>query len=127
MPSVLLLLLVEDEDIEADVDLRKDQTNHSRQRRVIVQSHHASYIWIFNAASIHRLVSFADARDWGISSASGSEGFHIEGCRLLAGLRSTLTLVEEDGLWSEGSDGSQLFVSVRLGREWIRREFARVS
>ena len=31
-------------------------------------------------------------------------------------MRSTCTLIEDDGF--EGCDGSQLFVSVRLGREW---------
>ena len=31
--------------------------------RVSIQSHHGSYIWIFDPASIHRLVSFARARE----------------------------------------------------------------
>ena len=37
-------------------------------------------------------------------------------------MRSTCTLIEDDGLWFEGTDGSQLFVSVRLGREWVRQQ-----
>ena len=40
-------------------------------------------------------------------------------------MRSTCTLIEGDGLWFEGTDGCQLFVSVRLGKEWIGRELDR--
>ena len=29
-------------------------------------------------------------------------------------MRSSCTLIEDDGLWFEGTDGSHLFVSVRL-------------
>ena len=41
-------------------------------------------------------------------------------------MRRTSTLIEDDRLWFEGSDGSQLFVSVRLGRrEWVKRELSK--
>jgi hypothetical protein len=30
-------------------------------------------------------------------------------------------------MWFEGTDGSHLFVSVRLGREWIGRELGAVD
>ena len=55
------------------------------------------------------------------------DDFRIEECRVLAGMRSTSTLIEDDSLWFEGSDGSQLFVSVRLGKEWIGSELRRSS
>ena len=71
--------------------------------------------------SIHRLISLARAKDWeDFKGLWVPEDFRIEGCRVLAGMRSTCTLIEDDGLWFEGSDGSQLFVSVRLGRECVR-------
>jgi hypothetical protein len=85
-----------------------------------IQNHHGNYVWIFNPASIHRLVSLAR-----VPCLWVREDFRIEGCRVLAGIRSTCTLIEEDGLWFEGTDGSNLFVSVRLGREWIARELGR--
>ena len=91
--------------------------------RVTIQNHHENYVRIFNSVSIHRLVSLARARDWeDFKCLWVPEDFRIEGCRVLAGMRSTCTLIEDDGLWFEGSDGSQLFVSVRLGKEWIGKE-----
>jgi hypothetical protein len=94
--------------------------------RVTIQNHHGNYVWIFNLASIHRLVSLARARDWeDFKCLWVPEDFRIEGCRVLAGMRTTCTLIEDDGLWFEGTDGSHLFVSVRLGREWIERELRR--
>ena len=78
--------------------------------------------------SIHRLISLARANDWeDFKGLWVPEDFRIEGCRVLAGMRSTCTLIEDDGLWFEGSDGSQLFVSVRLGKEWLGRELGRAS
>ena len=54
------------------------------------------------------------------SRASGcQEDFRIEGCRVLAGMRSSCTLIEDDGLWFEGTDGSHLFVSIPIGRDWV--------
>jgi hypothetical protein len=38
------------------------------------------------------------------------EDFRIEGCRVLAGMRSTSTFIEDNGLWFEGTDESHLFV-----------------
>lgn len=32
--------------------------------RVTIQNHYGNYVWIFNPASIHSLVSLARARDW---------------------------------------------------------------
>ena len=36
------------------------------------------------------------------------EDFRIEGYRVLAGMRSSCTLIEDRGLWFEGTDGSHL-------------------
>jgi hypothetical protein len=49
------------------------------------------------------------------------EDFRIEGCRVLAGMRSTSTFIEDNGLWFEGTDESHLFVSVGLEPDWIMR------
>ena len=96
--------------------------------RVIIQNHHGSYVWIFSPMSIHRLVSMARVQDWEhFTSLWVPEDFRIEGCRVLAGMRSTCTLIEDDALWFEGNDESRLFVSVRLGREWVKREAAKES
>jgi len=35
---------------------------------------------------------------------------------------SICTLIEDDGLWFEGTDGSHFFVSVRLEKEWLGSE-----
>jgi hypothetical protein len=40
---------------------------------------------------------------------------------------STCTPIEDDGLWFEGTDGSHLFVSVRLGRDWLKQELRQSS
>jgi len=96
--------------------------------RVTIQNHHGSYIWIFSPTSIHRLVSLACVKDWeDFKSLWVPEDFRIEGCRVLAGMRSSCTLIEDDGLWFEGTDGSHLFVSVPLGRDWVRRELGKQS
>ena len=85
--------------------------------RVTIQNHHGSYIWIFSPMSIHRLTALARVEDWEhFTSLWVPENFRTEGCRVLAGMHST-TLIEDDALWFEG-----LFVSVRLGRERVRRE-----
>lgn len=94
--------------------------------RVTIQNHRGNYVWIFNPASTHRLVSLAGAKGWeDFKCLWVPEDFRIEGCRVLAGMRSTCTLIEDDGLWFEGTDGSHLFVSVRLERKWIGRELGR--
>ena len=91
--------------------------------RVTIQNHDGNYVWIFNPASIHRLVSLARVRDWeDFKCLWVPEDFRIEGCRVLTGMRSTCTLIEEDALWLEGTDGSHLFVSVRLGSECVRQQ-----
>ena len=94
--------------------------------RVIVQNYYGSYIWIFSPTSIYRLVSLARVKDWeDFKSLWVPEDFRIEGGRVLAGMRSSCILIEDDGLWFEGTDGSHLFVSVRLGRDWVRRELGK--
>ena len=104
------------------------QTMQGVAGRVSIQNHHGSYIWIFSPTSIHRLVSLARAKGWeDFRCLWVPEDFRLEGCRVLAGMRSTCTLIEDDGLWFEGSDGSELFVSVWLGKEWIGRELRRSS
>src|SRR5262249_9876621 len=87
-----------------------------------------SYVWISSPMSIHRLVSMACVEDWErFTSLWVPEDFRIEGCRVLAGMRSTCTLIEDDGLWFEGNDESRLFVSLQLGREWVKREAVKES
>ena len=40
-------------------------------------------------------------------------------CRVMAGMRESQTIVDQDAVWFEGSDGnSNQFVAVRLGRDW---------
>jgi len=46
----------------------------------------------------------------------GPKDFRIEGCRVLAGMRSTCTLIEDDGLWFQGSEGSQAFCCGAVGK-----------
>ena len=47
-------------------------------------------------------------------------------CRVMAGMRGSQTIVEQDGCWFEGSDGSDQMVSVRLARAWLRTELGRM-
>jgi hypothetical protein len=42
--------------------------------------------------------------------------------RVMAGMRRSQTIVEEDGFWLRGHDGAHEFVSVALGRDWVNRE-----
>jgi hypothetical protein len=49
--------------------------------RVTIQNHHGNYVWIFNPASIHRLVSLAGAKDWeDFKCLWLPEDCRIEGC-----------------------------------------------
>ena len=74
------------------------------------------------------MFSLPRAKDWEDFKSLWVPGdFRIEGCRVLAGMRGSCTLIEDDGLWFEGTDGSHLFVSVRLGLEWLRREVGQVA
>jgi len=72
-----------------------------------------------------RVLSIDKMLKWSLAVSIGPLCPMIFGSKdagFLPGMHRTCTLIEDDGLWFEGSDGSQLFVSVRLGREWIVRE-----
>jgi hypothetical protein len=46
-------------------------------------------------------------------------------CRVMAGMRRSQTIVEEDGFWLRGQDGAHEFVSVVLGRDWVIRQLGK--
>jgi hypothetical protein len=70
----------------------------------------------------------ARVKDWdGFTCLWVPENFYIGECRVMAGIRRGSTHIEEDGLWFEGTDGSDQMASVRLGRAWVMRELKQTA
>ena len=47
--------------------------------------------------------------------------------RGMAGMWASRTVMDQDSVWFEGTDGSHPFASVRLGREWLKRDLSQSS
>ena len=43
-------------------------------------------------------------------------------CRVMAEMRASRAIVDQDGLWFEGTDGAHQFVSVKLGQSWVKAQ-----
>jgi len=93
--------------------------------KVTIENSRGNYISLHSEAEIRRLVAMAGVKEWNqVRSLLIPKTLRFNGCLVLAGMRSH-TLVDEDGLWFEGTDGTNSFVSVRLDTDWLRQEVSR--
>jgi hypothetical protein len=104
------------------------RTVHGRGK-VIIEDASCQYISILSEAPIQRLLSMASVTEWHQLQCLWIPDNLLLGrlgqCRVMAGMRKSQTIVEEDSFWLRGHDGAHEFVSVALGRDWINRELAR--
>ncbi len=90
--------------------------------KVLIDNSRGNYIALRSVAEVRRLVMMAGVKEWNqVRWLWIPETLRFNGCVVLAGMRSH-TLVDEDGVWFEGTDGTNSFVSVRLEKDWLRRE-----
>ncbi len=145
-PKRLLLRLQwpSDETMAVEVNLERDflervwklmlicekikRTMHGRAR-VIIENAHCDYVSILSEAPIQRLLAMARVKEWCQLQCVWIPNDLLLGnlgqCRVMAGMRGSQTILDQDGLWFEGSDGSRnQFVSVRLGRDWVKQQLA---
>jgi hypothetical protein len=91
--------------------------------RVIIENAPCHFATIDSEAPIRHLLAMARVKEWNRFQCVWIPNDLLLGslgqCRVMAGMRGGRTIVEEDGLWFDGTDGSPVFVSVRLGREWM--------
>jgi hypothetical protein len=101
------------------------RTMHGRAK-VIIENARCDFISIHAEATMQRLVAMARVTCWDeVRWVWMPAGFHLgKGglCRVMAGMRGSQTIVDQDGLWFEGSDGTHQFRSVRLSKEWVKQE-----
>jgi hypothetical protein len=94
--------------------------------RVIIENACCHFISIHSEAPIQRLLGMARVKEWSQLNCLwippdvrlGNMGI----CRAMTGMRGSQTIVDQDGLWFEGSDGTHQFRSVRLSKEWVKQE-----
>jgi hypothetical protein len=112
--------------LEADSNLGKDPANDAWPGRVTIENARSDFISIHAEAITLRLAAMARVNHWSeVRWVWMPAGFHLGKagiCRVMAGMRGSQTIVNQDGLWFEGSDGTHQFRSVRLGKEWVKQE-----
>jgi len=94
--------------------------------RVIIENACCHFISIHSEAPIQRLLGMARVKEWSQLNCLwiptdfrlGNMGI----CRAMTGMRGSQTIVDQDELWFEGSDGTHQFRSVRLSKEWVKQE-----
>src|SRR5262245_10448832 len=95
------------------------RTMHGRAK-VVIEDAHCQYVSIMSEAPIHRLLSMARVTEWHQLQCLWIPDNLLLGrlgqCRVMAGMRKSQTVVEEESFWLRGHDGAHEFVSVPLGR-----------
>lgn len=97
--------------------------------RVTIDNARCQYVAIHSEAPIRRVLSMAKVKEWRQLQCLWVRGDLVLGkvgqCRVMAGMRGSQTLIDQDGFWFEGGDGtSNSLVSVRLGKDWVRAELS---
>jgi hypothetical protein len=105
-------------------------TMHGRGK-VIVEDSPCQYVSILSDELIQRLLSMARLDEWHQLQCLWIPNNLLLGrlgqCRVMAGTRKSQTIVDEEGFWLGGHDGSDEFVSVKMGRDWLDRELGGVK
>jgi hypothetical protein len=96
------------------------------QARVIIENARCHYVTIHSDAPIRYLLAMTKVEEWNQFQCVWIPNDLMLGnlgqCRVMAGMRGSRTIVEQDGFWFEGSDGTRNeFVSARLSRNWVRQ------
>jgi hypothetical protein len=101
-------------------------TMHGRAK-VIIENACCHFVSIHSETPIQRLLAAAKVREWNQLHSLWSDLLlgNLGVCRAMAGMRGSQTIVDQDGLWFEGSDGTHHFASVRLSKEWVKQELDR--
>jgi len=98
----------------------------SGRARVIIENSQCDFISIHGEALKQKLALLAQVSAWSEFRCLWMPRDVLVGelgdCRLMAGMRWSRTVVDEEGFWFEGSDGADQVTSVRLSREWVRQE-----
>ena len=105
---------------------RKIRQTMSGRARVIIEGAPCLFVSIMSEAPIQRLLG--GVKEWSqLQSVWIPEDFLGKGghYRVMAGMCRNQTVVEEDGFWIRGHDGTHELVSVALGRDWVNRELAK--
>jgi hypothetical protein len=104
------------------------RTMHGRAK-VTIEDARCHYVAIHSEGPIRYLLAMARVKEWrqlqGVWIPSDLLLGNLGQFRVTAGMRRSQTTVEPDGFWLEGSDGPNQFVSVRLGRDWVRQQLHR--
>jgi len=73
--------------------------------KVTIQNGRGNYISLHSETEVRRLVEMAGVKEWNdVQWILIPETLRFNGCLVLAGMQSH-TLVDEDGVWFEGTDG----------------------
>ena len=74
--------------------------------KVTIANNRGNYISVHSEAAVRRLVAMVGVKEWNQTLwLLIPETLRVNGCLVLAGMRSH-TLVDEDGVWLEGTDGT---------------------
>jgi hypothetical protein len=101
------------------------RTMHGRAR-VIIENAPCHFATIDSEAPIRHLLAMAKVREWNqfqcVWIPSNLLLGNLGQCRVIAGMRRSQTIVDEDRFWLRGHDGTHEFVSATLGRDWVIRQ-----
>jgi hypothetical protein len=97
--------------------------------KVIIENACCHFVSIHSEAPIQRLLAKAKVKEWNQLHSLWVPSDFLLGnlgvCRAVAGMRGSQTIVNQDGLWFEGSDGTHYFSSVRSGKGWVKQQLDR--
>jgi hypothetical protein len=99
------------------------RTMHGKAK-VVIDNACCQYVTIHSEPPIRWLLSMAKVDAWCQLQCLWIPNDLLLGrlgqCRVMAGMRENRTIVDQDAVWFEESDGNRdQFVSVRLGRDWL--------
>jgi hypothetical protein len=96
--------------------------------RITIDTSRGEYILLENQTVIRWVMAKAGVKDWHAvqylvipdNLMLGDMG----ACLVMAGMRRNQTLIDQDGLWFQGNDGTMEYVSVKVDRQGLQELLA---
>ena len=96
--------------------------------RIIIDTSRGEYVLLESQTVIRWVMAKAGVKDWqAIQYVPIPDALmlgNLGACLVLAGMRRNQMLIDQDGLWFQGNDGTREYVSVRVDRQGLEKLLA---
>ncbi len=96
--------------------------------RITIDTCRGEYVLLESQTVIRWVMAKAGIKDWHAVQYLVIPGNLMLGdmgaCLVMAGMRRSQTLIDQDGLWFQGNDGTMEYVSVKVDRQGLQELLA---